>query len=341
MKILFICKDRGSYKHGKFGLWNSASLVINAIKSEHEARLIAVVDGNAIDKEVYTNKPDMVILEAIWVTPDKVRELQRLHPNVVWLVRIHSKASFLANEGVAFQWINGYMPIPNVIVSVNNEEFNTDMNKIGYSTAYLPNIYTLEYNLTKKVSKYDTDSINIGCFGALRPMKNQVPQAIAAIRFADSIGKKLRFHINHASEGGMENVLKNLRAIFDEQNTRSGGLRHALVEHEWMPHNEFCQIVANMDLGLQVSLTESFNIVSADFVFANVPIIVSKEIKFINSIFKCHNDTEEMIRALYIAYYGKSINLQYLNKILLNKHNVNAIKTWKDFLNETQARQLL
>jgi len=336
MKILFICKDRGSYKNGKFGLWNSAKLVINAIKDEHEAKLVSVVDGNAIDKEVYGYKPDLVVIEAIWVTAEKLDELRKLYPKIEWMIRVHSKASFLANEGVAFQWINKYVKIPNVIVSTNNEEFNKDMVAVGYPVVYLPNIYTIEYALIKSKSKYDNNVINIGCFGALRPMKNQVHQAIAAIRFADSIGKKLKFHINHAAEGGQENVLKNLRAIFDYQDNK-----HELVEHEWMAHDEFCQVVSNMDIGMQVSLTESFNIVSADFVFANVPIVVSKEIKFINSIFKCHNDTEEMIRALYIAYYGKAINLHYLNKTLLRKHNVDSIKLWRKFLNERETKNIL
>lgn len=334
MKVLFICKDRGAYKHGKYGLWNSANLVIKEIGSNFDCKLITTIDGNTIDRDVYINKPDIVILEAIWVTPEKVKELHDIYPNIIWIIRIHSKATFLANEGVAFNWIYKYKKIDNVFVSTNNEEFNNDLNSINNTNKkfiYLPNIYTIEYNFNKVYNKYETNILNIGCFGALRPMKNHINQAIACIIFADKIGKKLNFHINVNSENNGENVIKNLRALFDNSN-------HSLVEHEWMPHDEFCNLVKQMDIGIQVSLSESFNIVSADFIFATIPIVASKEIKFVNSLCKCNNETNEIVRTLFFAYYGGYIGLNTINKVLLNSHNKKSKNIWNEFLNEKKIR---
>lgn len=320
-------KDRGAYRAGRFGLYNSANLIVNAIQSpDVYCKLVSVIDGNYIDKEVYGYKPDIVIIEAIFVTPDKLEQLRKLHPTVKWVVRIHSKASFLANEGVAFSWINNYVRIPNVTVSTNNLEFNNDLQSIGYPVLYLPNIYTPSYTFDRtNNSKFKDSEINIGCFGALRPMKNHVHQAIAAIMFADKLGRKLKFHINENSDGGVDNVLKNLRSIFKDS-------KHELVEHGWMPHKDFCKLASTMDIGMQVSFTESFNIVTSDFIYSGVPVVVCKEIKFVSSLFKCDNDTNQIVRTLYLAFYGDKVNAQRLNRYMLDKHNKEALNIWKNYV---------
>jgi len=51
-----------------------------------------------------------------------------------------------------------------------------------------------------------------------------------------------------------------------------------LVEHGWLPHDQFLKLIASMDVLLQVSFSETFNIVAADAVVQNVPIVVSDEI---------------------------------------------------------------
>ena len=102
-------------------------------------------------------------------------------------------------------------------------------------------------------------------------MKNQLSQAFAAITYADKNDKILHYHINGTRiEQRGENVLKNLRELFKDT-------RHKLVEHKWMEHHEFLKIIHQMDLGLQVSYTESFNIVTADFVHCEKPIIVGHD----------------------------------------------------------------
>src|SRR6202043_1892147 len=105
---LFIVKQFYSspgYCHST-GLRTSAQFVVDMLLSEgHRAKLVEAVDGNSIDRLVSQNNPTRVVLEAIWVTPDKLAQLIKLHPKVRWTVRIHSEISFLANEGMAFAWI--------------------------------------------------------------------------------------------------------------------------------------------------------------------------------------------------------------------------------------------
>ena len=84
----------------------------------------------------------------------------------------------------------------------------------------------------------------IGCFGALRPFKNHLQQALWAIKFSKNINRKLEFHINASEKDENNSVLLNLRAVL----TNSG---NRLVEHSWMPHPEFLNLVKSMDMGLQ------------------------------------------------------------------------------------------
>src|SRR5689334_13150548 len=98
--------------------------------------------------------------------------------------------------------------------------------------------------------------INIASFGSLRPFKNQLIQAVAAIVFAEQKDKILYFHINSTRmEQGGESVIKNIKALFE-------GTDHKLVEHGWLEQHHFLELVSRMDLGMQISFTESFNLVA-------------------------------------------------------------------------------
>src|ERR1035437_6255076 len=100
-RILFVCKDRmsayGAYGYGaSYGLINSCRFVGEALNryfpGEFEFKVASVVDNNRIDAEVYKYKPTHVIIEALWVVPEKMNVLLPKYPNINWIVRIHSKA---------------------------------------------------------------------------------------------------------------------------------------------------------------------------------------------------------------------------------------------------------
>ena len=328
-KILFIIKKRNTSYGISFGLKNSAEFVANSlIENGHEAKVVQVFDNSNIDKEVHDYKPTHVIIEALWVVPAKIRELLKLHKKVKWTVRIHSKTPFLSNEGIAFPWIKEYNLIleefSNFKISSNNFEFNQDLSKvIGNESIYLPNIY-LPTKRIKKVRKED-DVIKIGCFGSIRPMKNHLEQAIAAIIFAESQCKKLEFHVNSGLlEQRGEEVLKNLRGLFAING-------HDLVEHEWMPHNDFVELVKTMDMGMQVSLSESFNIVTADFVANNIPMVVSTDVSWMPwNTRAVPTDTKDIVTSLKSAWLFPK--LTWFNYRALVNHNKKAIKAWEVYV---------
>ena len=277
MKILFLCKKNETYGFQIYskkssGLYNSTQFIVESLKSKGiDAKIEEVVDGNSIDREVYWFKPDKVIIEALWVTPDKMRELKRLHPTVKWYVHLHSNIPFLAIEGIAIEWLKEYDQ-QQIVTIANSKNSIQALKYILQSIIYLPNIY-----LSKPMEKlsYRSDCLFVACFVAIRPMKNQLIQAMAAIEFSHYVGKKLKFHVNSSRvETNGDPVLKNLRAL----------LGHDLIEHRWYQPDALMERLNWMDLGMQVSLSETFNVVTADYVTAGIPVVVSKEIPWVESM---------------------------------------------------------
>ena len=223
-------------------------------------------------------------------------------------------------EGVAMDWIKEYP-----IVGFNNQKTQDYCKNITRSSVYLPNIDEkqepdIEENIQRK-------HLNIGCFGSIRPLKNQLIQAVAALNYAEKHCKDLHFHVNfNRIEQKGDSVLRNLQDLFR-------GTRHRLIQQPWMSHQDFIDLIRRMDLGLQVSFTESFNIVSADFVNTGVPIIVSPDISW---QYKClqvdPNDADEIEDKIHDVL-GRKHHFIARQKDALRRYNKGAVKAWKDFFN--------
>ena len=339
-RVLFLCKKRVDSYGKPIGLFNSAKFMANALMEQGiESKLETVIDGNCIDKVVTEYKPSHVVIEAFWATPQKMEELLKIerHKTTQWIIRCHSKTPFLANEGIAFTWMQKYYELSkeysNFYLSGNNKEFVKEINKsLKWNMIYLPNIYfPVKYNLEEKYITYNR-SLHIGCFGAIRPMKNHVIQALAAIELANRNNRKLFFHINASRiEQKGDNILKNLRSIFEST-------RHELVEHDWLNHKEFLQLVKEMDICMQVSFSESFNIVTADAVNNNVPVVVGEDVDWIPFFYRADpTDICDIISKLNKVYYWslfKTLAIP-LNKWRLRYYNFNSKTIWLNFLYDT------
>ena len=317
-KVLFILKKRSLYgmpyeQVFSSGLYNSALFVSDMLNEQNiESKIVQVIDNNDIDREVTQYKPTHVIIEALWVVPEKFDVLHKLHPNVQWIVRLHSEIPFISNEAIAMEWIYEYNNLEsknNMIISVNSKKMMNDLEKIGIEKLlYLPNYYPVAKRKDANLS-HRKNYLNIGCFGAVRPMKNQLIQAVAAIEFGNKIDKKIYFHINSSRVERGDSALKNIQDLFANQN------KHELIEHDWLEHKQFLELVSTMDLGMQVSFNETFNIVAADFVSQNIPIVGSKEIEWLNHFYKADATTsDDIVCRLKFANNFSKLNLQKFNK---------------------------
>jgi hypothetical protein len=335
--VLFICKKNESYAaFGKrSGLFNSVNFVRRALVSAWNTALIdawleEVTDNNDIDRVVTKHKPDMVIIEALWVVPEKFDVLKRLHPSVRWYVHLHSNAPFLALEGIAMDWLLAYQ-IKHVGVIVNSKPAFEALEPIlNEDTLYLlHNVYKHEERLQFPEPKrrvHSENEVHVGCMGAVRPMKNQLTQALAAIKYAEKYDKTLYFYINSTrSETGGDPVIKNIRALF-------GGVSGInLVEQKWQEHKDFVDFLGTLDISMQVSLSETFNIVTADAVSAGTPVVVSNEIEWISGFCKARTDSVDDIVSKMERVMGNPL-LVWWNRYKLDKYSAKATKEWLHFV---------
>lgn len=345
-KVLFILKRREDYsvaKHSSHiglstGLYNSANFMNVMLKDAGiQSELEVAIDNNCIDRLVTKHKPTHVIVEALWVVPQKFSILQKLHPNVKWIIRLHSEMPFMAGEGPAMDWVGEYSNFRNIVIACNAPRMTREIKMylqtkhpgriMDYKVIYLPNYYPQDYQ-HKKFNK-DKDYVDIGCFGAVRPLKNHLVQAFASIDFANQIGKKLRFHVNAGRiemQGGP--VLNNLKGLF-EQLSDTG---HQLINHEWRSREEFLKLCSQMDIGLQASISETFNIVGADLISQGVPFVgTHKEIPWALPLFSADAlDSEDITRKLHIAYNWPQVNVktqQWAMKLYTN----HTAKIWNKY----------
>jgi hypothetical protein len=349
LKIAFLLRERDNYftdeedySYGYFlnsGLYNSARMVCDMLHDRlgFDTDLAQLANNNLIDHYVYENRPDIVVIEAYWVTPAKLRELVPLHPNVLWVVRNHSSFPFLALEGVVMDWSLEYIDIPNVVLSNNDLRTNHHMAQlvriahpdfsfgdINSSCVLLPNYYPPD--LRQEVDPpFAGNTVNIGLFGAIRPLKNHLNQAVAAIEYCWRRGLNLNFHINATRvEQGGSPILRNLRALFDHMPEQ-----FRLVEHPWLEREDFLELVDQMDVGMQVSFAETYNITAADFVTASKPMVVSPEITWVHPKYYADpTDTTSIRNGLKRAMMARN----HVNLKRLREYSLWSAGQWNAFL---------
>jgi len=336
-KLLFILKRREDYNaviHNNIGLstglYNSAKFMNDMmVKSGFESNLEVAIDNNCIDRLINKHKPTHVIIEALWVVPSKFSVLQKLHPNVKWIIRLHSEMPFMAGEGMAMDWLVEYSKFKNIVIACNAPRMLREIKLIcgDKKVIYLPNYYPQK--MVHKSFNRNKDTIDVACFGAIRPLKNHLVQAFAAIEFAEKINKKLRFHINAGRiEMKGDAVKNNIRGLFEQISEKTG---HQLINHTWTPREEFLKTCSQMDIGLQCSFSETFNIVGADLISQGVPLVGSKEIPWSSSFFNADpTNSKEICNKLLRTYKYPQINVK-LNQYQLNYYTNNTKKIWNKY----------
>jgi hypothetical protein len=327
--ILFILKRQGLYGNAGYdirssGLYNSAVFCSDMLRDllHLRTKLVLVTDNNDIDREVTNFKADIVMIEALWVVPSKFEVLSRLHPDVTWVIRNHSAIPFLSQEASSFDWLQKYAQLPNVLIGHNDRQTQYSFNDLTDAQGlFLPNFYPAnDMQICRR--PIDRREIDIGCFGAVRPLKNQLIQAVAAIRYADSRRQKLTFHINGTRSEGGDSILRNLNALFDAHP------RHDIQTHPWLDRKDFLELMQSMDAHMQVSFSETFNIVTADAVSQGVPVVVSPEIKWVPKVLQAQpTNCSDIINVLADAIKGR-FESRSINR--LQAYNEVAVREWRD-----------
>lgn len=277
---------------------------------------IVVSDFRHIEVAVSRFAPKNLILGSNFLNAHEIKLLRSRFPFLRVYLIIHSPASFLAVDQGALKSV--YDAVDNGVRVIFNDP---RMKGVVEGSIFLENCYSIpffEYSPPKTNGEF-----NVICSGSVRVLKNHLTQAIAAMKYCDENDLVLNFHCNmgRSELGGA--VLASLKTLFQRNQ------RHKLISLPWQEHKEFLRSLSKYHLGMQVSFTESYNIVSADYIAAGLPMVVSEEIRFASNMIKCRpNDIEGMVRAISIAPDRVKDSRK-----LLRLNNEEAVKMWNMELN--------
>lgn len=259
--------------------------------------VVAVKDVSDVKKFLSTSAvPTHAIFQALWVPANDMQELCTTYGATHFIVRCHSQIGFLQVEPTAINTLRDLLFQQelslNLTVSSNTRRLQCFLQDTYKSKVlYLPNLYDLERVKRKRDESHGHRVLRIGSFGAHRLLKNHTTAAAAAMMMAQRHSSDLEFYVNsgRAENNKGDSVLLSLQYML-------GRVPWAkLVQVPWAEWSEFRQTVATMDLCIQVSFTETFNIVTADAVAEGVPSVVSDAIEWAPESWKADVDNAQSI----------------------------------------------
>jgi len=219
-----------------------------------------------------------VIISAPWIPAHELQSLSMDFPETRFTVTCHSNVGFLQADrnGVRLvrETIDLELGTSNIRLAGNTRRF-CDWIQMAYGApcAYLPNLYYLDGAPVRPQYPFTCGTLRIGAFGATRPLKNLMSAAAAALEIARGLRVPLEFWMSGGrSEAGGESI----HAAIKEMLQGLAGV--SVIFNGWQSWPKFRQTVGHMDLLLQPSYTESFNMVTGDGVAEGVPSVVSSAI---------------------------------------------------------------
>jgi len=121
--------------------------------------------------------------------------------------------------------------------------------------------------------------------------------------------------------------MSNLNGIFQHLYDRG----HKIITNLWTPRDEFLVLCGKMDIGLQVSFSETFNIVGADLISQGVPVVGSAEIPWFDTTYSARPAySEEIYRALLLTHHWPQHNVESNQKKLTEYTNLTE-KVWLEY----------
>lgn len=223
-----------------------------------------------------------LIMSAPWIPTLQWQRILITFHRVQFACTSHSNVGFLQADPLAARFMTTDGPglqagFPNFTLGANSQALCSFI-KAGYATGctYFPNLYFLDGSTRTNRPLWSCGTLRVGCFGAARVQKNHTSAAAAAIEIASRLRANLEFWVS----GGRNDGMGGSSAMVVRQMIESCHFAK-LVENRWQTWPQFRRTVAHMNLLMQPSYTESFNVVTADGVSEGVPSVVSSAIDWV------------------------------------------------------------
>lgn len=330
MKLLLVHKNFGAIKGlSHIGLGVAAlNTSLTLRKAGFDVDTLAITDPNQLRQAIRLSRNvTHVVISAPWILPVHMKTLCLTFPKIQFVMNCHSNVGFLMADPNGTRILReSFNLAPNFHISANSFKMSKWIEAAyGIKALFLPNLYYLHREKPKP--KKMGDVLNIGIFGAIRPLKNIVSAAGAAIVISRRLNKPTRIHLSTGRlEGGSQTIMRSVQALIADT-------RVELVPSGWAPWSEFVRLVDQMHLLLQPSYTESFNMVTADGISQGVPSVVSEAINWAPSSWKANIDDVVDMADVGLKLLKRK-HIAGLGWKALHKYTDDGIIHWKEFLND-------
>lgn len=275
-----------------------------------------------------------IVISAPFIPAEDMQDIAILNPAINFAVVSHSNIGFLSADPNAFMLIRGYShveaQVPNFHLAGNSGRLGLWFKKTyGMPCWTLPNLYYLDATTSQPDRPpFHGDLVRIGCFGAQRVLKNILSAGAAALQIASQMRIDLEFWISSGRVEGPQGTLASLHQMF-------GGVKYAtLKENPWEPWSMFRSTIAHMDLLMQPSYTESFNVVTADGVARGIASVVGRAIEWAPDKWKAMvDDPDDIARVGENLLLSRTAPADGLSA--LTAHNEAGFKQWVTYLQDT------
>ena len=261
-----------------------------------------IINAEDLRRRLQANPAANVIISAPWIPSSELQSLANDFAHTQFSVCCHSNVGFLQADRNGVKLVREMMELEagsaNIHLAGNSRRF-CDWIRFAFSApcAYLPNLYYLHDEPVPQPRPFHGGTLKIGIFGATRPLKNMMSAAGAALEIARSLRSPLELWVSGGrTEGGGEVVLGAVKEML------AGLPQVSLVLNGWQTWPQFRRTVGSMNLLLQPSYTESFNMVTADGVAEGVASVVSSAIDWAPQDWKADVDD-----TLAIARVGRRL----------------------------------
>ena len=333
MKLALVYKNFAANANiSHIGLGVSA-LNTSKVLKRHGVAVRAFAINSIVDLDAFLRaNPETthVVVSAAWLPVLDLGHLVCRYPRIEFAVNIHSNVGFLQADAHGVELLGKYVHLQkellNFRVSGNDQQF-VDWLEEAYSTPalHLPNLYALDASTRTNKPLFSGGTLRIGAFGACRPLKNFMTAAGAAICIAKQLHVPVEFWMNGGRPDGGGSIERAIAALI-----RSSRMVELKILN-WQAWPDFLDLIESLHLMIQVSYTESFNMVTADGVSKGVPSVVSKAIDWVPERWIAHSDDP-----LDVAQVGRSLicdpHAIHDGVQALERHNTNGVNAWEDFL---------
>lgn len=276
-------------------------------------------------------RPSHIVIAAPWIpTLDLQAYLIFRYPDIQFAVTCHSNVGFLAADPSAIKNFREELDLEqgslNFSCAGNSRRFvKFIQSSYERPCIWLPNLYYLTEKNPVIRRPWSGGTLRIGSFGAVRPLKNNLSAAAAALEIAEKLHTDVEFHISVGRVEGGYTVVRAIEAML------INSPRVKLVKDDWFQWPLFRNLIRSMHLLIQPSFSETFNMVTADGASESIPSVVSDAIDWAPDDWKAEVDSPDSIartgrRLLFDEFAGAE------GFAALQRHDYDGLHAWRHWL---------